>query len=98
MPLWNNRIAKSSNEHSLVEEQFAHLDRLRRLPQDDGHDGRFTWQRFEAQGDQALAEVACVLVESGHELGAGPAVKPPAAPPSALPSVDVMISTWPTMP
>src|SRR5204863_9619615 len=69
MSLWNNRIAKSSDEHSLVEEQLAHLDRFGRLPQDDGHDGRFTWQRFEPQNDQALTEIACVLVESGHELG-----------------------------
>src|SRR5213083_3638836 len=69
IPLRNQRIAEASHKDSLVEQQRAHLDRLGGLTQNDGNDRRFPRKRFEAQRKQLLAEVAGVVVESGHPLG-----------------------------
>src|SRR5216684_2082566 len=68
MPLWHHRIPEAGYEHPLVQQRLTHSDRLRCLSQDHRNDGGVPGEWLEPQGQEVLAEVACVLVQAGYEL------------------------------
>src|SRR4051812_30438401 len=68
LPLWYHRIAEAGDEHALVEQGVAHLNRCRRLAYDDRNDGRLAGQRLEPRLDDLFAEVARVVSQSLYAL------------------------------
>src|SRR6266849_5989302 len=66
--LGDDRVPEPRHEHSFLEQQVAHLDRLRRFAEDHRHDRGLTRQRFEAETHELFTEIACVLVQAAYPL------------------------------
>src|SRR5712692_9206682 len=69
LTLRHDGVAEPGHKHPFAKQKLAHLDRLGRFPQDDGHDGGLPLERSEPQCRQLCAEIARVFVQPADQLG-----------------------------
>ena len=65
LPLRHYRVTEAGHEDPFGQEQVAHPDGGRGLPEDDGNDRSLTGERLEAQLEEAIAEVVGLLAKAG---------------------------------
>src|SRR5437879_12220506 len=69
MPIRTTRVTVPDHNNTFPEQELTQLDRMGRLPQEDGNDGSLPLERFEAQCRQLRAEIARVFVQPPDQLG-----------------------------